>query len=106
MSLLEDARSAASLLRERAYVRLAARAEGDAVCTTALLAHALRREGIDFHATWAPRLSPDLSRALAEERNDAIVLVGLGGDGVPVEDGKRVSLDRGSDALAADVTLA
>src|SRR3989442_13941530 len=100
MPLVEDAQRAARTLRERAYVRILARQDGDAVCATALLAHALRREGIDFHATWVPRLAPQPAE---DESDDALVLVGLGGDAAPAR--ARIAIDRAGDDAAADARV-
>lgn len=80
MPLVEEAQKAARLLREHAYVRLVARESGDAICATTLLGHALRREGIDFHISWTPRLTRGLAQLLSEEANDVLVLVGLAAD--------------------------
>jgi hypothetical protein len=80
MALIEEAHKAARLLLDHAYVRLVARQEPASACAAALLAHALRRENVDVHVSWLSRLSTPAVHALAEERNDALVLVGLGGD--------------------------
>ena len=108
MPLLEEAQKAASLLREHAYVRILAREEGDAFCAAAVLGQALRREGIDFHVSWAPHLDAALGTAIAEESNDALVLVGLGGDaeGATPFAARRVVLDRDPRGLDADAVLA
>ena len=106
MPLLEEAQKAARLLREHAYVRLVAREDGDAFCAAVVLGHALRREGIDFHVTWTPRMTAGLAALLGEESNDALVLVGLGGDAdatPPAQ--RRVVIDRDPRGLDADATL-
>ncbi|HEX2021320.1 MAG TPA: hypothetical protein VHH36_01295, partial [Candidatus Thermoplasmatota archaeon] len=107
MALIEQASRAARILLDHAYVRLVARDEPDAVCAAALLAHALRREGIDFHATFVPRLGAPESGALAAEAPEALVLVGLSGDAAPtpLPGARRVAIDRGRGALEADATL-
>lgn len=107
MPLLEEAQKAARLLREQAYVRVLAREDGDACCAAVVLGQALRREGIDFHVSWTPRLTAELSAAVSEESNEALVLLGLGGDADapgPAAS-RRVAVDRDARGLDADARL-
>jgi RecJ-like exonuclease len=108
MTLLAAAQAGAKLLREHAFVRVVARDEPDAYCAAALLAHALRREGIDFHATWTARLDGGIARQLAEERNDALVLIGLGGDAEDREPtaGRKLVIDQDAEPLPGEAALA
>lgn len=107
MALIEEAHKAAKLLLDHAYVRIAARAEPDAVCAVSLLAHALRRENVDFHATFLPRLDSAAAHALADENPEALVLLGLSGDsGEDVQAGaRRVVLDRTTATLDGEAML-
>jgi len=107
MPLVEEAHKAARLLLDHAYVRVVARGEPDAVCAAALLTHALRRENVDVHVSWAPRLSSPVVHGLAQERNDALVLVGLSGDATTADVPAlhKVVLDAGPSTLAASATL-
>jgi hypothetical protein len=105
MTLVEEAQRAARLLLDHAYVRVVARAEPDAVCAAALLGHALRRESIDFHLSWVPRLTAAKAAQLAEERNDILVAIGLAGDAEAPIEGRRIALDREPSAKGAEATL-
>lgn len=107
MALIEEAHKAARTLLDHAYVRLVARAEPDAVCAAALLGHALRRENVDFHVTWTPRVTEALAASLAEERNDCLVLIGLSGDSAvaDVVAARKVVIDRSQGAFPAEATL-
>src|SRR5688500_8693740 len=96
-----EAQKAARLLREHAYVRLVARHDADAYCATALLAHALRREGLDFHASFVDRLEA----GTLEEGDDPVVLIGLGGDAAPAGSPQRVAIDADPEASGADAVL-
>jgi len=106
--LVEEAQKAARLLREHAFVRILARSEdADAACAAALLAHAMRREGIDLHVTWALRLDAAAADLLAEEKNEALVLLGLGGDAVEREPmaGRKLVIDRDEDTLPGEAIV-
>ena len=107
MALVEEAQKAARLLLDHAYVRILAREDPDAICAAALLGHALRRESVDFHVSWLPRLGPEAASALAEERNDATVLLGLSQDAVPgwSGGGRQVVLETGRSGLPGDAHL-
>lgn len=107
MALLEEAHKAARTLLDHAYVRIVARATPDATCAAALLAHALRRETIDFHVSWAPRLDDATAAQLALERPDCLVLVGLGGDAVTPQPSatRTLAFDRGASTFAADASV-
>lgn len=107
MALVEEAHKAARLLLDHGYVRLVARAEPDAVCAAGLLGHALRRENVDFHVTWVGRLDAPALARLREERNDALVLMGLSGD-AETEDApaaRKVVLDAGPSTLLGEAVL-
>lgn len=108
MSLVEEAQKAARLLHEHAYVRILARAgDADAACAAALLAHAMRREGIDFHVTWTARLDAPAAHMLSEEKNDALVLLGLGGDASEREPmaGRKLIVDHDAQPLPGEAVL-
>lgn len=107
MPLVEEAQKAARTLLDHAYVRIVARAEPDATCAAALLAHALRRESIDFHVSWTRRMDDATLAQLALERPDCLVLVGLGGDAASAEPvaGRRLVLETGAPTFTADATL-
>lgn len=105
MTLVEEAHRAARLLLDHAYVRIVARAEPDAVCAAALLGHALRRETIDFHVSWLPRLTAAHADRLDEERADLLVTIGLAGDADRALTGRRIALDREPAAPGAEATL-
>lgn len=107
MALIEEAARASRILLDSPYVRVAARAEPDAACAVALLGHALRRENVDFHVSWLPRLDPGAAHALADEAPDTLLLVGLSGDASnePLAGARRVALDRAPATLEADATL-
>lgn len=107
MALIEEAHKAAKLLLDQAYVRIATRVDADAACATALIAHALRRENIDFHVTWLDRLTDPAATALADENPDALVLVGLSGDASHADHGasRRVILDRVAATLEGEASL-
>ena len=107
MALIEEAHKAARLLLDHGYERVVAREDPDAICAAALLGHALRRENVDFHVSWLPRLDDEAARLLAEERNDATVLVGLSQDGVEGfhAGGRQVVLETGASAFAGEAFL-
>lgn len=107
MPLIEEAHKAARILLDHAYVRIVARCEPDAVCAAALLAHALRRESVDFHVTWTPRLDAELAARLADERNDCLVLVGLSQDAevdAPAAT-QRIAIESGACTLRAEAVV-
>ncbi|MEA3199041.1 MAG: single-stranded-DNA-specific exonuclease [Thermoplasmata archaeon] len=108
MALIEEAHKAARLLLDHAYVRVVARADPSAVCAAALLTHALRREHVDVHVSWARQLSTQAVHDLAQERNDALVLVGLSGDATTddVPALHKVILDAGPTTLQGSAVLA
>lgn len=107
MPLLEEAHKAARTLLDHAYVRIIARSTPDATFAAALLAHALRREGVDFHVSWARRLDARVADALAEERPDLLVLVGLSGDAALAAPtaGRRIAIDHAAPTLDADAAV-
>ena len=107
MPLLEEAHKAARTLLDHAYVRIVARAEPDAVCAAALLALALRREGVDFHVSWVRRLDEAALAGLAEERADLLVLVGLSGDAASAAPAaaRRIVIENGSPTLEGDAIV-
>ena len=107
MALIEEAHKAARLLLDHAYVRILARDDPDAVCAAALLGHALRRENVDFHVSWVPRLDEAAAAAVAEERNDATVLLGLSQDAVPgwAAGGRTVVVETTRAGLAGEAVL-
>jgi hypothetical protein len=107
MALIEEAHKAARLLLDHAYVRVLAREDPDAICAAALLGHALRRENVDFHVSWLPRLDDATAAALAEEGNDATVLIGLSQDGVQgwSGGGRQVALETGRSGLPSEARL-
>ena len=106
MPLVEEAQKAARALLDHAYVRIVARADPDATCAAALLAHALRREGVDFHVSWARRLDDATVKALAEERADLVVSIGLSGDAAhPVPASRAIVLDAAAPTLEGDAVL-
>ncbi|HET6405506.1 MAG TPA: hypothetical protein VFH78_12740 [Candidatus Thermoplasmatota archaeon] len=107
MALIEEAHKAARILLDHAYVRIVARAEPDATCAAALLAHALRRENVDFHVSWTRRLDDAAVRGLREERPDCLVTVGLSDDAAPHDDvaGRRLALDAVAPAAGAEAAV-
>lgn len=107
MALIEEAHKAARLLLDHSYVRILARDDPDAVCAAALLGHALRRENVDFHVSWLPRLDEANARALEEERNDATVLLGLSQDAQAgwAAGGRTVVLETTRAALPGEAVL-
>lgn len=107
MALIEEAHKAARLLLDHAYVRIAARAEPDAVCAAAILTHALRRENVDVHVTWLARLDSHAAQALADEAPEALMLLGLSGDDAhsPPAGARRIALDRANATLDAEAIL-
>lgn len=107
MPLLEEASKAARTLLDHAYVRIVARCDPDAVCASALLAHALRRENVDFHVSWARRLDETTLAALAQERPDCLVLLGLSGDAASdtPPGARNIALDVSRPTFAADASV-
>lgn len=107
MPLIEEAHKAARVLLDHAYVRILARDEPDAVCAATLLAHALRRDHVDFHVGFVPRYGDATHAALAEERADCLLLVGLSGDASSADAPavKRVVLDKEPPTLAGDAVV-
>lgn len=77
MTLVEDAQRDAKLLKEHAYVRILTRDDPDAYCATTLLAHALRRSEIDFHASFVPHLDEAQRAQLAEDADNCLLLIGF-----------------------------
>ncbi|HVM45391.1 MAG TPA: hypothetical protein VM582_05595 [Candidatus Thermoplasmatota archaeon] len=107
MPLIEEAQKASRILLDHAYVRLVVRDDPDATCAAALLAHALRRENVDFHASWARRLDAPAIAALAEERPDCVVLVGLSDDAAAADVGspQRIVLDAAPPTLHGEAVV-
>lgn len=107
MPLIEEAHKAARILLDHAYVRIVARASPDAICASALLTHALRRENVDFHVSWTRRLDEARLQTLAEERSDCTVLIGLGGDAARPESGavRTIVMDAGPMTLQGDALV-
>ncbi|HUR67926.1 MAG TPA: hypothetical protein VM370_01670 [Candidatus Thermoplasmatota archaeon] len=107
MPLIEEAHKAARILLDHAYVRIVARAEPDAACAAALLAHALRRESVDFHVSWARRLDGTTLAAIAQERPDCAVVIGLSGDAEAAEvpAARTLLLDAAPPTIAADALV-
>lgn len=107
MPLVEEAHKAARTLLDHAYVRIVARGEPDAVSAAALLSHALRRENVDFHVSFARRLDEAHLKALADERPDCLVLVGLSGDSAAREPtaGRRLVIDANEPTIQGDAVV-
>lgn len=106
MPLIEEAHKAARTLLDHAYVRIVARPEADAACAAALLAHALRRENVDFHVSWAARLDETAIGALREERPDCLVSIGLSADATgELPAPRRILVDGSPPSFAADATV-
>lgn len=107
VALIEEAHKAARILLDHAYVRLVVLSDPDATCAAALLAHALRRENVDFHVSWTRRLDDASARALAEERPDCLVTIGLVAEAGPVElaAARHISIDTAGGAARADAAV-
>lgn len=107
MPLLEEAHKAARTLLDHAYVRIIARSDPDATFAAVLLAHALRREGVDFHVSWARRLDAGVAASLAEERPDLLVAIGLSGDADAAAPpaGRRIAIDHAPAPIEADARV-
>ena len=95
MALIEEAHKAARILLDHAYVRLVVRADADATCAAALLAHALRRENVDFHVSWTRALDEAALQTLAHERPDCLVTIGLwaGSSAAELPAARHIALD-------------
>lgn len=96
MALVEEAQAAARLLKEHAYLRVLARDDAESYCAVALLAHALRREGIDLHASWL-----DAADVVDLDEGEPVLRVGLD-DAAPTLD---VASGATRARLAADASL-
>src|SRR5687767_4637765 len=107
MALIEEAHKAARTLLDHAYVRIVARAEPDATCAAALLAHALRRENVDFHVSWTRRLDEATLKAIGDERPDCVVAVGLSGDAAAgeVPAARTLVIDAATPTLAGEAVV-
>lgn len=91
MVLAEPANRAARILQDQDLVRIVTHADGDGLAAAGLLARALRRAGVDFHATALEGLTREALHDLADEAQDCTVLLDLPPGDLPVhEAGDRV----------------
>ncbi|HWG89846.1 MAG TPA: hypothetical protein VNZ52_03260 [Candidatus Thermoplasmatota archaeon] len=86
MALAEEAHRASRLLLDADYVRVVARLDADGLASAAILAEALQRQGLHFHFSFLPTLTPEASAALRSEKHPLIVLLNLAED-APALDG-------------------
>jgi hypothetical protein len=99
MALIEEASKAARTL--------VVRSEPNALCAAVLLAHALRRESVDFHVSFVRRLDEIVLASLGQEHPDCALLIGLSGDASASEipAGRTLLLDSAPPSITADAQV-